>query len=94
MQHRPRQTLDQRSRQHWSGSEPHHPVEVEHRFTLLETAVEHHSEQHDAHRETQSAHGQRISFLEKVILALAGAIFIIAQEKFPEVAALLKRILL
>ncbi len=56
--------------------------------------MEHHSEQHDAHRETQSAHGQRISFLEKVILALAGAIFIIAQEKFPEVAALLKRILL
>ncbi len=93
MQHRPRQTLDQRSRQHWSGSEPHHPVEVEHRFTVLEQTVESHSELHDAHRETQNSHGQRLSLIERAILGAYGSLYILAQDRFPELAALLKRML-
>lgn len=79
-----------RSSENYTG---HSPIEIERRFTIIEKTVEAHQEKHDAHREAHAGHDQRLTFLEKAILALAGCVYILGQEKFPEVASLIKRLI-
>ena len=81
-----------RSPRHWPDSE-HSPREIEHRLTSLEWTTEDHGEQHDQHRDTHSKHDQRLSLIERAILGLAGAVYILAQERFPAIAHLIKGIL-
>lgn len=93
MPHRSQSTMTQRSQRHWTGYEQqngHHPIELENRITHLEHTTADHSDQHDSHRDTQRGHDQRLSLIERAILGLAGAVYILAQEKFPLIASLIK----
>lgn len=83
------------SAQSWrhDTTEGHSPLEIEHRFTVLETVVSDHSEQHDGHRETQSKHDRRLSLVEKAILVLAMSVYIMAQDRFPVIADLIKGVI-
>lgn len=65
-------------------------METRERVTRLEVISEHHTDQHGSHFETHAKHDQRLSLVEKAILALAGAVYILAQDRFPMVAKLLK----
>jgi hypothetical protein len=67
-----------------------HEVDTRERVTRLEVISDQHTNQHGSHFETHAKHDQRLSLVEKAILALAGAVYILAQEKFPVVAHLLK----
>lgn len=74
---------------------PSHDSEIENerRFTVLEYTVADHSERHDAHQETHTRHDQRLSLIERAILGLYGAVYILAQDRFPEIAKLLRGML-
>ena len=65
-------------------------METRERVTRLEVISDHHTDQHGSHFETHAKHHQRLSLVEKAILALAGAVYILAQDRFPMVAKLLK----
>lgn len=71
----------------------HSPVEIEHRFTVLETVVEDHTDQHVEHRETHAKHESRLSLVEKAILVLAMSVYIMAQDRFPAIASLIKGVI-
>ncbi len=68
-------------------------IETRERVTRLEVISEHHTDQHGSHFETHAKHDQRLSLVEKAILALAGAVYILAQDRFPVIAKLLKGLL-
>lgn len=68
-------------------------METRERVTRLEVISEHHTDQHGSHFETQAKHDQRLSLVEKAILGLAGAVYILAQDRFPMIAKLLKGVL-
>ena len=57
--------------------------EAEHRFTHLETTTEQHGIRLDDHH-------QRMSYLEKAIMTIAGGLYVALQDKFPAIAALIK----
>lgn len=76
-------------RSSWNSTEGR-DMETRERVTRLEVVVDHHSDQHSGHHETHAKHDQRLSLVEKAILALAGAVYILAQDRFPMVAKLLK----
>ena len=65
-------------------------METRERVTRLEVISDHHTDQHGSHFETHAKHDQRLSLVEKAVLALAGAVYILAQDRFPMVAKLLK----
>ena len=65
-------------------------METRERVTRLEVISDHHTDQHGSHFETHAKHDQRLSLVEKAILALAGSVNILAQDRFPMVANLLK----
>lgn len=65
-------------------------METRERVTRLEVISDHHTVQHGSHFEAHAKHDQRLSIVEKAILALAGAVYILAQDRFPMVAKLLK----
>lgn len=77
-------------RLHQGTTGGHSPVEIEHRFTVLETVVEDHTGQHGEHRLTSARHDQRLSLVEKAILVLAMSVYIMAQDRFPAIASLIK----
>lgn len=96
MPHRLSSTMTRQSQRHWPGYEQptgHHPIELENRLTHLEHTTDDHSDQHDQHRDTHRHHDQRLSLIERAILGLAGAVYILAQDRFPEIARLLRGIL-
>ena len=96
MPHRLSSTMTRQSPRHWLDSEQqngHHPLEIENRLTHLEHTTDDHSDQHDQHRDTHRHHDQRLSLIERAILGLAGAVYILAQDRFPEIARLLRGIL-
>lgn len=68
-------------------------METRERVTRLEVISDHHTDQHGSHFETHAKHDQRLSLVEKAILALAGSVYILAQDRFPVIAKLLKGLL-
>jgi len=68
-------------------------IDTRERVTRLEVISDHHTDQHGSHFETQAKHDQRLSLVEKAILGLAGAVYILAQDRFPMIAKLLKGVL-
>lgn len=68
-------------------------METRERVTRLEVISEHHTDQLGSHCETHAKHDQRLSLVEKAILALAGSVYILAQDRFPVIAKLLKGLL-
>ena len=58
-------------------------METRERVTRLEVISDHTSRR-------IARHDQRLSLVEKAVLALAGAVYILAQDRFPMVARLLK----
>lgn len=65
-------------------------IDTGERVTRLEVISDHHTDQHGEHFEAHAKHDQRLSLVEKAVLALAGAVYILAQDRFPMVARLLK----
>ena len=57
--------------------------EAEHRLTHLETTAAIHGDRLDDHH-------QRMSYLEKAIMTIAGGLYVALQDKFPAIAALIK----
>jgi hypothetical protein len=83
---------------HWPPqSQPLHSVEIEHRLTIvendLENVVERHEEKHEAHEEKYEALTKRMSLHEKATLVLAGAVQILAQDKYPALAKIIRSVL-
>ena len=76
-------------RSSWNSTEGR-DMETRERVTRLEVISDHHTDQHGSHFETHAKHDQRLSLVEKAVLALAGAVYILAQDRFPMVAKLLK----
>ena len=94
--------------QHWQQPSPPHSVEIEHRLTSVETTLEHaqeacedrHEEGSDTIKQVDSKHeakheaiAKRMSLLEKAVLALAAAMQVIAQDKYPALAKAIRGIL-
>ena len=67
-----------------------HSNEVEHRVTHTEASLERLRERHDDLREAHERHTEKLSLHEKAILAIAGVLYIMAQDKFPAIAAIIK----
>jgi len=71
-----------------------HSNELEHRVTRTEALVERLHEVHEDlrtdHEDTKEDHDRRINLQEKAILGIAGILYILAQDKFPQIAALVK----
>jgi len=76
---------------------PLHSVEIEHRLTIvendLENVVERHEEKHEELEEKHEAITKRMSLHEKATLVLAGAVQVLAQEKYPYLAKLIRSVL-
>lgn len=53
-----------------------HSIEIEHRLTVTE--------------ETLERHADRMSLHERVMLSLAGGLYILFQDRFPQIAAIIK----
>lgn len=73
---------------------PSHSLELERRITTAEAGVERLQEIHDElredHERISQSHGDKLSLHEKAILAIAGILYIMAQDKFPALAAIIK----
>lgn len=69
---------------------PSHSNDLEHRITHTEYQVERLREIHDELREDHEAVSEKLSLHEKAILAIAGVLYIMAQDKFPAIAAIIK----
>ena len=79
----------------YSNSRQHsHSNELEHRVTRAESLVERlgeiHEELREDHERVSQAHSEKLSLHEKAILAIAGVLYIMAQDKFPAIAAIIK----
>jgi len=78
-------------------SQPLHSVEIEHRLTIVESDLEHVAESHEEkHEELEAKHAaltKRMSLHEKATLVLAGAVQVLAQEKYPALARIIRSIL-
>ena len=55
---------------------PSHSTEIEHRLTVTEQQLDHHA--------------YRMSLHEKAILALAAGLYVLFQDRFPALAALIR----
>lgn len=64
------------------------------RLTRAEAALERLGEIHDElredHEQVSQSHSEKLSLHEKAILAMAGVLYIMAQDKFPAIAAIIK----
>lgn len=64
------------------------------RLTRAEAALERLGEIHDElredHEQVRDSHTAKLSLHEKAILAICGLLYILAQDKFPAIAAILK----
>lgn len=73
---------------------PSHSNELEHRVTHTEAHIERLREIHDElredHERATQQHSEKLSLHEKAILAMAGVLYIMAQDKFPAIAAIIK----
>lgn len=71
-----------------------HSNELEHRVTHTEASLERLREIHDElredHERTSQQHSEKLTLHEKAILAIAGVLYIMAQDKFPAIAAIIK----
>lgn len=71
-----------------------HSNELEHRVTHTEASLERLREIHDElredHERTSAQHSEKLTLHEKAILAIAGVLYIMAQDKFPAIAAIIK----
>jgi hypothetical protein len=74
-------------------SSGHSTIELEHRLTHLEDAKVAHREQNDELFEIVEKHHDKLTLHEKAILAILGAISILLQDRFPQIAAAIKGIL-
>lgn len=73
---------------------PSHSLELERRVTTTEASVERLRElNHDLredYEKTAQQHSDKLSLHEKAILAIAGVLYVMAQDKFPAIAAIIK----
>jgi hypothetical protein len=70
------------SRPTWGHTE-HSTKELENRLTTLEVNSEDHGE-------TIDQHSERLTLHERAILGILGTLYILAQDKFPAIADLLR----
>lgn len=70
------------SRPTWAHTE-HSTKELENRLTTLEVNSEDYGDQIDQHSE-------RLTLHERAILAIMGSLYILAQDKFPAIADLIR----
>jgi hypothetical protein len=75
-------TLNPPSRPTWAHTE-HSTKELENRLTTLEVNSEDHGE-------TIDDHSERLTLHERAIIGILGALYIMAQDKFPVIADLLR----
>lgn len=71
----------------WQSSELERLTRAE---AALERLGEIHEELREDHEQVTSAHSEKLSLHEKAILAMAGVLYIMAQDKFPAIAAIIK----
>ena len=57
-----------------------HSVEIEHRLTVVEIE--------------QGKHRDKLSLHEKAILGLASSLYVLAQDRFPQIAAVIRGLLI
>ena len=73
---------------------PSHSLELERRITTVEADAERLREVHDDlredHERISQQHSDKLSLHEKAILAIASILYIMAQDKFPALAAIIK----
>lgn len=74
----------------WPPSQMHSPIDLERRLTRLEDTAELHEELHEEHKESTGKLLDRMSWHERAILAIIGAMQILVQDKYPALAKLLK----
>lgn len=71
-----------------------HSNELEHRVTYneasLERILEIQAEMREDHERVAESHSAKLSLHEKAILGIAGVLYILAQDKFPMIAAIIK----
>ena len=67
-----------------------HSNEIERRLTLSEAHREYLHDEVEYLKETQERHHDRLTLHERVLLMILGVLGIVLQDKFPQLAALLK----
>ena len=76
---------------------PPHSTEIEHRLTVIETIQHERLLVNEERRQKIDAdlHSilSRLNWYERAILAMGGVLQILAQDKYPAIAAALKRVL-
>lgn len=73
---------------HWNGwhrtlKEEHSPIEIENRFTTLELSANSHEKRIDVHQ-------VRLNLHERCLLGILGALYVLAQDRFPQIGALIR----
>jgi hypothetical protein len=81
--------MERNSWTHWRPAE-HSTKEIEHRLTVLEQTTDDHEESHQEHFEEIDRHSDRLNLHERAILALAGGLYILMQDRFPAIAKLIR----
>lgn len=69
---------------------PSHSNEIERRLTLSEAHREFLSDEVEDIKEIQERHHDRLTLHERILLLILGVLGIVLQDKFPQLAALLK----
>lgn len=72
---------------HWPPSPSHSTQEIEHRLTVLEETSDDHDSRHEGHKAKLALH-------ERAILGILGLLFILAQDKMPAIAAVIRGLLI
>ena len=78
-------------RNDWQPRQDHSTKELEHRLTLLEDAREASLEERGELYKITDQHREKLTLHEKAILLILGAMGIFMQDKFPAIAAMLKK---
>lgn len=71
----------------WPSTAIERQIRAEARIDRLE---EIHDELREDHEQVRDSHADKLSLHEKTILGICGVIYILAQDKFPALAAILK----
>ena len=69
-------------------------IVTEHRMTSVEAGLDHLSETHETTVQRLEKTNKRLSLHEKAILAIAGSLQVLFQEKFPHLAKIIRGILM
>jgi hypothetical protein len=76
--------------QHWQEHPDHSTKELEHRFTNLENMADANKEDHTSLHLIVTKHAEKLTFHERVLIALSISIGTLLQDRFPAIAAAIK----